>query len=189
MPYICHATKSSGMKKILCISGSLRPTSTNTYILKAIPQLATWPDISFSLYEGLDKLPYFSPELDGEGATPAATVADLRAQLKAADAVIVCTPEYAFGVPGVLKNALDWIVSSGEFVDKPTAVISASPMMTGGDKANASLVQTLKVMTATITKDTILTIPTVRTKIDTNGNIIDENLKADLIKIVNSLIK
>lgn len=175
------------MFKILCISGSLRPTSTNTNILKAIPQIAEWPDISFSLYEGLDQLPYFSPELDFEGATPAATVADLRAQLQSADAVIVCTPEYAFGIPGVLKNALDWIVSSGEFVGKPTAVISASPMMTGGDKANASLVQTLKVMTATITDDRILTIPTVRTKIDAAGNITDDALKADLIKIVNSL--
>lgn len=177
------------MKKILCISGSLRPNSTNTNILRAIPQLATWPDVSFSIYEGLDKLPYFSPELDVEGATPAATVADLRAQLKAADAVIVCTPEYAFGVPGVLKNALDWIVSSGEFVDKPTAVISASPMMTGGDKANASLVQTLKVMTAIISSDSILTIPTVRTKIDAEGNIIDEVLKGELVRIVGHLIK
>lgn len=175
------------MFKILCISGSLRPTSSNTNILKAIPQLAEWPDISFSIYEGLDQLPYFSPELDYEGATPAATVADLRAQLSEADAVIVCTPEYAFGIPGVLKNALDWIVSSGEFVDKPTAVISASPMMTGGDKANASLVQTLKVMTATITDDRILTIPTVRTKIDAAGNITDDTLKADLVKIVTSL--
>ncbi|WP_343669899.1 NAD(P)H-dependent oxidoreductase [Chitinophaga sp.] len=175
------------MFKILCISGSLRPTSSNTDILKAIPQLAAWPDISFSIFEGLDQLPYFSPELDYEDATPAAAVADLRAQLQAADAVIVCTPEYAFGVPGVLKNALDWIVSSGEFVGKPTAVISASPMMTGGDKANASLVQTLKVMTATITADQILTIPTVRTKIDADGNITDTTLKADLVKIVNSL--
>jgi len=175
------------MFKILCISGSLRPTSSNTNILKAIPQLAEWPDISFSIYEGLDQLPYFSPELDFEGATPAATVADLRAQLSEADAVIVCTPEYAFGIPGVLKNALDWIVSSGEFVDKPTAVISASPMMTGGDKANASLVQTLKVLTATITDDRILTIPTVRTKIDAAGNITDDILKADLVKIVTSL--
>lgn len=175
------------MKKILCISGSLRPTSTNTNILKAIPHLAEWTDISFSIYEGLDRLPYFSPELDYEGATPTVTVADLRAQLKAADAVIVCTPEYAFGIPGVLKNALDWIVSSGEFVDKPTAVISASPMATGGDKANASLVQTLKVMTATITDDRILTIPTVRTKIDGAGNITDEALKAALVKVVESL--
>jgi hypothetical protein len=62
-------------------------------------------------------------------------------------------------------------------------------MMTGGDKANASLVQTLKVMTAKITADSILTIPTVRTKIDADGNITDEELKADLIKIVNNLIR
>jgi NAD(P)H-dependent FMN reductase len=176
------------MKKILCISGSLRPTSSNTNILKAIPRLAEWPDISFSLFEGLDQLPYFSPELDFEGAIPAPAVAYLRAQLKDAFAVICCTPEYAFGIPGVLKNGLDWVVSSGEFVDKPTAVISASPMFTGGDKANASLVQTLRVMSAIITEDRILTVGTVRTRINAEGEINDSELKRSLEKIVNSLV-
>lgn len=174
------------MKKILCISGSLRPTSSNTNILKAIPGLAEWPEISFSLFEGLDQLPYFSPELDFDGAIPAPSVAYLRAQLKDADAVIFCTPEYAFGVPGVLKNGLDWVVSSGEFVDKPTAVISASPMHTGGDKANASLVQTLRVMSAVITDE--VTVGIVRTKINAEGVIIDEELKATLVAVVNKLI-
>jgi chromate reductase len=172
---------------ILAISGSLRNSSSNTNILKACAALAP-ADIKVTLYEGLDKLPYFSPELDGEGAVAAPTVQDLRQQLKHADAVIFCTPEYAFGVPGVLKNALDWIVSSGEFYDKPTAVISASPLATGGDKANASLTQTLTVMSAIIKEENKLLIPVVRTKMDAAGNITDKELETTLIKMMQSLV-
>lgn len=175
------------IKHILAISGSLRNTSSNTNILKACAVLAP-DDVKITLYEGLDKLPYFSPELDGEGAVPAPTVQDLREQLKKADAVIFCTPEYAFGVPGVLKNALDWIVSSGEFYDKPTAVISASPLATGGDKANASLVQTLTVMSAIIKEENKLLIPVVRTKMDAAGNVIDKELETALVQVVRSLV-
>lgn len=105
---------------IIAISGSLRSASSNTALLRAAADLAP-ENVKITIYEGLDKLPYFSPELDGEGAIPPPTVAALRQQIKTADAVLFCTPEYAFGMPGVLKNALDWLVSSGEFVDKPTA--------------------------------------------------------------------
>ncbi|SEW46710.1 NAD(P)H-dependent FMN reductase [Chitinophaga sp. YR573] len=175
------------IKHILAISGSLRNTSSNTNVLKACAVLAP-DDVKITLYEGLDKLPYFSPELDGEGAVPAPTVQDLREQLKKADAVIFCTPEYAFGVPGVLKNALDWIVSSGEFYDKPTAVISASPLATGGDKANASLVQTLTVMSAIIKEGNKLLIPVVRTKMDAAGNVIDKELETALAQVIRSLV-
>lgn len=171
---------------ILGISGSLRNTSTNTNIIKACAKLAP-PGVEITLYEGLDKLPYFSPELDTETSIPVPTVKELREQLKRADAVIVCTPEYAFGVPGVLKNALDWIVSSGEFYDKKTAVISASPLATGGDKAHASLVQTLTVMSAKITDNSKLIIPTVRVKMDGEGNITDKELESSLIKIIRSI--
>lgn len=173
---------------ILAISGSLRSTSSNTNILKACA-LSAPADVKITLYEGLDKLPYFSPELDTETSVPPATVKDFREQLKYADAVIFCTPEYAFGIPGVLKNALDWIVSSGEFYDKPTAVISASPMATGGDKAHASLVQTLSVMSAVIAEDSKLIIPIVRTKMDAAGMVTDKALEASLMKVISSLVK
>jgi NAD(P)H-dependent FMN reductase len=173
---------------ILAISGSLRNTSSNTNILKACAALAP-SDIKITLYEGIDKFPFFSPELDTETSIPPAAVKNFRAQLKHADAVIFCTPEYAFGVPGVLKNALDWIVSSGELYDKPTAVISASPLATGGDKAHASLVQTLSVMSAVITADSKLIIPIVRTKMDAAGTITDKTLEESLVKVISSLVK
>lgn len=172
--------------KILGISGSLRNASSNTALLRACAALA--PDgITISIYEGLDKLPYFSPELDTETTVPADAVADLRAKIGTADAIIISTPEYAFGIPGVLKNALDWIVSSGEFTHKPTGVISASPLATGGEKAHASLVQTLTVMTATIREEFKLIIPTVRTKIDLQGKITDPHLEEKLLTLIRQL--
>ena len=127
----------------------------------------------------------FSPELDTESSIPEPSVKSLRDQIKASDAVIFCTPEYALGMPGVLKNALDWLVSSGELYGKPTAILSASPLATGGDKANASLAQTLGVMTAKITDKII--IPVVKTKLDAEGNVIDPSLITILRKVIDSL--
>jgi len=89
------------------------------------------------IYGGLDDLPHFSPDRDGDD--PPRSVGRLRELLRTADGVLIGTPEYAFGVPGALKNALDWTVSSGEFDGKPVAAISASPLYTGGAKAHASL--------------------------------------------------
>src|SRR5689334_14942965 len=114
------------MIQVLAISGSLRGNSSNTIVLKAAALLA--PDsVSISHYGGLGSLPHFNPDLEGhEGYA----VADFRRQLQTSRAVLICSPEYAHGVPGVMKNALDWVVSSGELVDKPVALINASPRST-----------------------------------------------------------
>ena len=90
--------------RILAISGSLRPASLNTSLVRAAAHLAP-PDSDFTVYTGMGNLPHFSPELDTDPPLPA--VADLRAQLAAADLVLICTPEYAHGMPGSLKNLLD----------------------------------------------------------------------------------
>ncbi|TWV93983.1 NADPH-dependent FMN reductase [Chitinophaga pinensis] len=172
--------------KILGISGSLRSASSNTALLRACATIAP-ANIEFSIYDGLDKLPYFSPELDTAQSSAPLTVADLRQHVQAADAVIFSTPEYAFGIPGVLKNALDWLVSSGDFTHKPTAVISASPLATGGEKAHASLVQTLTVMTADIREEYKLIIPVVRTKINAEGTLTDAVLEKTLLTLITEL--
>jgi chromate reductase, NAD(P)H dehydrogenase (quinone) len=174
------------MIKILAISGSLRSNSSNTTLLRAISALA--PDrIQISIYEGIGNLPHFNPELDGE--IPLPSVRDWRNQLKQADGIIFCTPEYAHGVPGVLKNALDWIVSSGEFMHKPTAVISASPAPDGGAKANASLVQTLKVMMAQIEPKAILCLPAILAKLTASGRINDPDTISSLQLLLSTLIE
>src|SRR5690349_2933650 len=97
--------------KLLAISGSLRPSSSNMMIIKAIGKMM--PDhVDYMVYEGLGALPHFN---DAPDASPA--LDDWKASIREADGVLICMPEYAFGVPGSFKNALDWTVSSGEFVN------------------------------------------------------------------------
>ncbi|WP_239013177.1 NADPH-dependent FMN reductase [Streptomyces sioyaensis] len=112
--------------------------------------------------------------------TPA-PVAALRAAVAAADALLLVSPEYAHGVPGVLKNALDWLVSSGECVNKPTAVVTASPSPTGGDHANAQLRETLHMMTGEVVTAACRELPAIGPKIDpATERVADEETLADL---------
>ena len=152
--------------QILAISGSLRLNSTNSNLLRAAASLAP-KNVNFKFYDGLADLPHFSPELDSDN--PPASVTHLRELLQLADGVIICTPEYAFGVPGSLKNALDWTVSSGAFAGKPTGAISASPNHLGGERAHASLVLTLTALAARVVEDASFTVPFVRTKLNAEG--------------------
>ena len=140
------------MTKILAISGSLRAGSSNTTVLQAMTALAP-PEVQVVLYSGLADLPHFNPDLDTE--TPPSVVQDFRTQLQSSDAVMISTPEYAHGVPGTLKNALDWLVRSGELYEKPVALINISPRST---HAQASLAETLATMTARLVPEAQVTI-------------------------------
>jgi chromate reductase len=128
--------------KILGISGSLRTASVNTALLRTAASLTPY-GVTLIVYEGLGNLPHFNPELD-KGPLPFA-VADFRSELNGSAGVIISSPEYAHGIPGVLKNALDWLVASGELYEKPVALFNASPRTS---YAQASLAETLTVMTA-----------------------------------------
>jgi len=138
--------------RILAISGSLRASSSNTALLRAAAALAP-QNVEVVLYEGLGNLPHFNPDLDGETVAPA--VSGWRSKLRDADAVVFSVPEYAHGVPGVLKNGLDWVVGSGELVDKPVTLFNASPR---GTYAQASLTETLTVMSAKVVPDASVTL-------------------------------
>jgi chromate reductase len=144
---------------ILAISGSLKSTSANTNIFRAISKISP-SNVMVNIFDALDKLPHFNPEL----ANDIEAVNIFRQQLNMADGVIFSTPEYAFGVPGVLKNALDWVVSSGELNKKPVAAISASPLYSGGDKALASLLLTLSALGARIDAGSSVSIANVKSK-------------------------
>ncbi len=95
---------------LLALTGSLRAGSRNTRILEAVARLAP-AEVNVTLYRSFDTLPAFSPDLESE-ALPAEVQA-LRDLLASADALLVCSPEYAHGVPGAFKNALDWLVGVG----------------------------------------------------------------------------
>jgi len=102
--------------RVLAISGSLRAKSINTAVLLTAQSLAP-ADLTVTIYLGLGALPHFNPDLDT--TTPPATDVALRAAVDSADALLICAPEYAHGVPGTLKNALDWLVSYPSFFNKP----------------------------------------------------------------------
>ena len=173
----------SNHKNIFAISGSLRAGSSNHNILRFLKNLAP-EDIGFTIYDSLATIPPFDPGNDQDWAPE--PIFELRSFIKHADAIIICTPEYAFGVPGQLKNALDWTVSSGSLDSKPTALITAS---TGGKNAHAALQLILGALGANLSENTKLLIPFIRSKMDGEGNIIDgesvENLKA----ILDALLK
>jgi NAD(P)H-dependent FMN reductase len=168
-------------KKILAISGSTREASTNLSLIKAIAGLSL-DDFDLIVFKGLSELPHFNPDLDTESAPHQVT--DFRKQLNEADGVLICTPEYAVGVPGTLKNAIDWTVSSMEFSQKPVALITAS---LSGEKAHLSLLGTLLIIEAKMTADTQLLIPFVKTKVNKEGEITDEQTLHSIKKLINSL--
>ena len=141
---------------IVAMSGSLRAESSNARLLRAAARIAP-AGLQFTFYDRqIGALPHFSPDLDGEGVIAPPAVTDLRRLLGAADGVLICCPEYAHGVPGAFKNALDWIVSSGELTDKRVALIMASA--SGAEQARAALTPTLKVMGAHLVFDQSLVL-------------------------------
>src|SRR5688572_1709078 len=113
------------MKSILAICGSTRKVSSNLQLIHAIREMAKGR-FDTLVFEGLDRIPHFNPDLDTD--SPPLEVKRFRESLRAAEGVLVCTPEYAMGVPGTLKNAIDWTVSSCEFSRKPVALITASSL-------------------------------------------------------------
>jgi chromate reductase, NAD(P)H dehydrogenase (quinone) len=120
--------------RVLSICGSLNVDSSNRALLDLAKELAPSTDLLVDAPD-LGSLPHFAPGTEPE---PAA-VADLRAAVTAADAVLIAAPEYAHSLPGSLKNALDWLVGSGELYGKPTAVLVATPRVGGGDRGRAAL--------------------------------------------------
>jgi chromate reductase, NAD(P)H dehydrogenase (quinone) len=168
--------------KILALCGSTRKNSTNLNLIKAIIDL-TKKKFQFTIFEGLTDIPHFNPDLDT--GNPPQLIIDFRKRLKEADGILLCTPEYAMGVPGTLKNAIDWTVSSMEFSKKPTALITASSM---GEKGHASLLETLKVIEADITDETQLLIPFAKTKVSQDCKITDSKTLCEVNALLDAFL-
>ncbi len=162
--------------EILGISGSLRARSSNTEVLRAVALLAP-ASVRVTLEAGLDLLPYFNPDLDQEGMILPPAVQAFRSRVDNADAILICSPEYAHGVPGVLKNALDWLVSGPEAIYKPVGVLNASPRST---HAHASLVETLRTMSMTLVPAASITVSLSGRSLDATAIAADPSLAAAL---------
>lgn len=162
------------MIRILAISGSLRAASSNTAVVCAARAIAP-AGVEVDIYDALAGLPHFNPD-DDRDPIPA-RVRELRAQVDEANALLISSPEYAHGVPGVLKNALDWLVGSSDIVGKPIAIINTAPRAT---HAHASLTETLTVMSARVVPAASISLPLTGRRLDAAGIVADVELSAAL---------
>jgi chromate reductase, NAD(P)H dehydrogenase (quinone) len=142
--------------RLLLISGSLRKASTNTRLLQAALQLMP-PGVQAQLTTQVGQLPLFNPDLD---VTHSEALGRWIEEVRNAAAIVVSTPEYARGYPGALKNALDWLVSTDAFVNKPFMLLNASARST---VAQATLSQVLETMSGVHIKDASITVPLLGT--------------------------
>jgi chromate reductase len=165
--------------KVLAISGSLREASSNTAVLRALVALAP-PGIEVSLHPPLDTLPFFNADVEETSLPP--SVQAWRSSIRTANAIVISSPEYAHGVSGVLKNALDWLVGGVEINGKPIAVINARPQST---IAHGAPVETLRIMGGRVVDQTALAL--TGPKPDSNVIVSNPKLSAILGSVLLSL--
>ncbi|HSP06689.1 MAG TPA: NAD(P)H-dependent oxidoreductase [Acidobacteriota bacterium] len=163
------------MIRLLAISGSLRAESSNKALLEAAGMLAP-QGMEIILYPSVGDLPHYNPDM--ERALPPA-VQDFRAQVRAADGLLISSPEYAHGVPGSLKNALDWLVGGDEFIAKPVALFNASPRAT---HAQAALAETLKTMSGRVLSESSIALPLLAKKMVAAAIVAEPEMAAALRK-------
>jgi chromate reductase, NAD(P)H dehydrogenase (quinone) len=163
--------------RVLGISGSLRRGSFNTAALRAARELVP-TGMDLEIYEGLREIPPYDDDLrQGQGYPPA--VAELRARIKAADALLIATPEYNYSVPGVLKNAIDWASRPPEqpFDGKPIAIMGASPGALGTARAQYHLRQMFVFLNGMVLNRPEVMIAQAGTRFDAEGRLTDEKTR------------
>jgi len=162
--------------KLAALNGSLRKGSINAALIEAIRRMGIFG------VETVDTvLPPFTPDL-ADDAPP--EVLAFRARLNAADAVLIATPEYAMGIPGVLKNAIDWTVGSCEFAHKPTALITCT---SSGEIAHPALLEVLRVLEARMTEDTALLLNHNRAKVHPDATFVTPEAETAVRSVIEAL--
>jgi chromate reductase, NAD(P)H dehydrogenase (quinone) len=176
--------------RVLLISGSLRDRSTNTAGLRTAGEVSG-AGIETTPYGGMATLPHFNPDDDREGQPVHAAVAELREQIAAADALLLCTPEYAGALPGALKNLLEWTVGDGSTYRKPIAWINASgpAAPTGGADAHDSLRKVLGYVHADIVEAACARIPLTRDSVGPDGTIVEHAARARIAATLATLAR
>lgn len=168
------------MKKVLAICGSIKANSANHKLIGYIQSLAK-EDFEIELFEGLSDLPYFDPNPEMENQYE--TVNLFRNRIQQADGILICTPEYVFSLPGILKNALEWTVSTTIFTDKPAALITAS---SSGKVAYESLQLVMKTLGVKTTDETQLLISGIKSKMNNEDIVHDTETQQLLQKLVSA---
>src|SRR4051794_27228214 len=174
--------------RVLGISGSLRRDSHNSSLLRHVGELFEAEGVEFEIYDGLRDIPPYDEDEDVEDA-PAA-VARIRAAVAEADAVFFATPEYNHSIPGVLKNAVDWLsrpIATSVLRGKPVAAIGASTGMFGAVWAQAELRKVLGATGARVVEGEV-PVGHAHTRFDEDGRLNDPNLEEQVLAVVQSLL-
>ncbi|MES1195526.1 MAG: NADPH-dependent FMN reductase [Steroidobacter sp.] len=165
------------MIKLLALCGSLRRASLNAILLRATQRI-TPDEITIEIYPTLGNLPLFNPDLESSLPAP---VVDLRDSIIQADGLIIASPEYARGISGVMKNALDWMVGNESFVYKPVMLLNTSPR---AYHALDALRLTLQTMSAVVVDEAHVAVQIMGTRLDEDGIVngveISESLRSAL---------
>jgi chromate reductase, NAD(P)H dehydrogenase (quinone) len=174
--------------RVLGISGSLRRDSHNTALLRHAGELFEAEGAEFEIYDGLRDIPPYDEDYDVEAGPEA--VARLRAAVAEADAVFFTTPEYNSSIPGVLKNAIDWVsrpIATNPLRNKPVAVIGASTGMFGAVWAQAELRKVLGATGARVAEGEVA-VGHAHTRFDDDGRLNDPNLEEEVREVVHLLL-
>ncbi len=176
--------------QLLLVSGSLRAGSTNTAVLETARTLVP-QGVTTVLYGGMPGLLHFNPDDDREGEVVHSAVAELRSQVAAADALLICTPEYAGALPGALKNLLEWTVGDAGTYRKPVAWINASggAAPTGGADAHDSLRKVLGYVHADIIDAACVRVPVTRDAVGSDGTITDPQIRDQIAAALTALAR
>lgn len=171
---------------LLGISGSLRSGSLNTAVIRGLQNILP-KGVSMRLMT-LEALPLYNEELDTD--QPPRAIAELRDSIAKADGLIICTPEYNYSIPGVLKNALDWAsapVDNSVLFHKPVVAMTASTAMTGGVRAQAHLSDVLMCVQALIVPGPQVVIADADDKVK-DGQLVDKGTLKFARGVVDSLV-
>ncbi len=173
---------------VLGIAGSLRKDSYKRKALRVAQQLA--PDgMKIEIFEHLADIPPFNQDVE---ANPPAAVAELKQRIRAADAVLIVTPEYNYSVPGVLKNAIDWAsrpYGDSAWKGKPVAIMGASPGTLGTARAQYHLRQSFVFLDVYTVNQPEVMIAQAHQRFDQNGNLTDETSKKLIIQLLEALAR
>lgn len=173
---------------IIALSGSTRRGSFNTALLKNIQSMAP-AEVSIQIYEGLQLLPFYSEELDGEHLHPEAK--KLRQALAESDGVLLAVPEYNYSFTALTKNALDWAsrpAGKHAFVGKPTALVGASSSLLGTIRAQLHTREVLHALQADVLSRPEVFVAQASSKFDSEGNLTDETTTTLIRQLVDNLI-
>ena len=172
------------MLHLLTVAGSLRAGSSNATLLAAVAQVAP-ANLTVAPYRALGSLPAFNPDREEAAVRLPSAVTRWKAALAAADMLLFSTPEYAHGIPGALKNALDWVVGSGELVGKPVGVINLSA---ASQFAFPQLIEVLTVMSANVVRDATVVLDLPRRGVDAAQLAADPVVAGKLCDVIAALL-